>query len=57
MLAMLCARFEFGVAQRMGTAEDVHAAEVNRLTMQSGVGIWLTLSPRGGRAATEERGN
>jgi cytochrome P450 len=48
MLAMLCSRFQFAVAPRMGTPEDVEAAEVNRLTMQPGNGMWLLLTPRGG---------
>lgn len=49
MLAMLCSRFEFRVAPRMGTPEEVRAAEVNRLTLQPGNGMWLQLTPRGGR--------
>lgn len=51
MLAMLCSRFAFRVAPRMGTPADVRAAEVNRLTLQSGAGVWLLLEPRGGPAA------
>lgn len=49
MLAMLCARFEFEVAPCMGTPEEVRAAEVNRLVMQSGKGVWLLLKPRAGQ--------
>ena len=46
MLAMLCSRFTFAVAPRMGSPEDVHAAEVIRLTLQPGDGVWLLLTPR-----------
>lgn len=46
MLGMLCSRFEFGVAPRMGTEQDVRDAEVIRLTLQPGDGVWLTVRPR-----------
>jgi cytochrome P450 len=56
MLAMLCSRFQFEVAPRMGSPEDVYAAEVIRLTLQPGEGVWLLLSPRDGGAAGAEQG-
>ncbi len=46
MLASLVSRFSMRVAPRMGSYEEVRVAEVNRLTMQSGVGVWLLLEPR-----------
>jgi cytochrome P450 len=48
-LAMLLARFEFGVAPEMGSVHDVRAAEVMRLTLQCSKGIQLLVSPRTGR--------
>lgn len=47
MIASLVSRFALQVAPRMGSYEQVRAAEVNRLTMQSGAGVWLVLEPRG----------
>ena len=51
MIALLVSRFSFAVAPRMGTPADVRSAEVNRLTLQSGCGVWLLLEPRGGGGA------
>ncbi|GAB4817703.1 hypothetical protein N2152v2_004749 [Parachlorella kessleri] len=55
MLAMLCSRFAFTIAPRMGSPEDVRAAEVIRLTLQPGDGVWLLLTPRDGAVGHGER--
>lgn len=47
MIAAMVSRFSFSVAPRMGSPQDVRAAEINRLTLQSGKGVWLLLEPRG----------
>lgn len=46
MLAALCSRFAFKLGRSMRSAEEVHAAEVIRLTLQPGAGVWLLPTPR-----------
>ncbi|BDA50154.1 Cytochrome P450 3A13 [Coccomyxa sp. Obi] len=46
-VARLTAHFTFELAPRMGGPAGVDAAEINRLTLQPGGGMWMRVHPRG----------
>lgn len=51
MLAVLCSRFAWDLGPSMRSAQAVHDAEVIRLTLQPGEGVWLHPRPREGQGA------